>query len=332
MNSAIEQSKHDTCCDMVQHVCNVMQRLFPSPSSRPKLLLAVSGGVDSVVLLSIFNAPELKKVLEISGVIHIDHGIREESGSDVTFVRKLSEENNFAFFTKSLQPPESGVELWGRNERYAFFEETRIRTQSDFILTAHHQDDEIETFLFRLITGRSVTHASGLIREIDHERKVLRPLLSVTKKEILLYAEAKGLKFVIDSTNEDVSYSRNFIRHRVLPVLEEVNPSIRRSLDEFMRNSSKEEQYLESQAEEFASRDKIDLEQVPEVLRVRVLRILARKDINSLADCISPRRYQALIDMLLEKPTEKKSIDMGHKITTLIDRGLNRPLPLSFIS
>jgi tRNA(Ile)-lysidine synthetase-like protein len=300
-------------------------------SLHPELLLAVSGGVDSMVLFDVLCSEELSGEVIVSGVLHVDHGIRTASTDDAEAVRLLCEARGVPYFMKRLAPPETGVESWGRHERYEFFKQIRLQTGADFVVTAHHQDDEIETFLFRLITGRSVANDEGLIREIDLERRLLRPFLSISKDQLYVYAELKGISFTEDVTNSDTSYSRNFIRHRVLPLLEELNPAVRRSLDEFMGKLSSEEQYLEEAARSLFTDKALILEDIPEVLRSRVLRIIAAGDIGSVSNCISSRRYQTLSDMLLRKPSEIKKIDMGLGVTAVIEPRSKKRIPVKFI-
>jgi tRNA(Ile)-lysidine synthetase-like protein len=298
--------------------------------SRPSLLVAVSGGVDSMVLLDIL-CDENSLGVNLVGVIHVDHSLREESESDAEVVKKTAKEKGLPFYFKKIVPDTmSGLELWGREERYNFFSEIVQATGSDCVVTGHHLDDEIETFLFRLITGRSLAHEEGLIRAYDASRKVLRPFLRVTKKDIIGYAKSKELPFVEDRSNLDITYSRNFIRHKVLPLLEEMNPSVRRSLDACIEIFEQNEVFLNEQASLYASRDPLLLEEVPDALRCRVLRILAEKDVGFAAFTISDRRYEALLGMLLSQPSEKKRIDMGQKTTAVIDKNLRSTLHLRF--
>jgi tRNA(Ile)-lysidine synthetase-like protein len=321
----------DLVSNIIDEVKESFSPLYARGSfNRPVLLVAVSGGVDSMVLLDVLCCEDSLGVT-LGGVIHVDHSLREESESDAEFVKKTAIEKGLPFYLKKIVPDSmSGVELWGREERYDFFSEILKSSGSDCVVTAHHLDDEIETFLFRLITGRSLGHEEGLIRAYDPCRKVLRPFLRVTKEDILQYAKSKGVSFVEDRSNLDISYSRNFIRHKVLPLLEEMNPSVRRSLDVCIETFEHKEAFLHEQAKMYASCDPILLEEVPQVLRGRVLRILAEKDVGFVASTISDRRYEALLDMLLSQPSGKKKIDMGQKTTAVIDKNLKRTLPLRF--
>ncbi len=311
--------------------CLLRLREVRPSASPPSLLLAVSGGLDSSVLLDIFTNPNHSLPVTVSGVVHVNHNLRAESASDEEFVRKISEAKKLPFFCKIGNPPDTGIESWGRYVRYEFFNEVRLQTGADFVVTAHHLDDEIETFLFRLITGRAVANEHGLIREIDPDRKVLRPFLSVSKHELTAYAQANGVSFVEDSTNSDTLYTRNFIRHKVLSLFEEVNPSARKSLDDFIKKSCAEELYLEESAFTYSKKGDVSFNLIPEILRTRVLRIIAGEDIGVTASCISNRRYLALSEMLLSKPSEVKHIDMGQKITAVVDKRMGKVIPLRFI-
>lgn len=296
------------------------------------LILAVSGGIDSSVLFHLFCSLEKEIPISINGVCHLNHGIRNTSDFDEEFVRKTSYQHNISFFSKKLSPPKTGVELWGRKERYEFFSEILEKTNSNLIVTAHHLDDEIETFLFRLITGRSISHQEGLIRELDFERRIYRPFISLSKKQIELYANSKSLLFVGDETNNDINYSRNFIRHNIIPHFEHLNNSFRRSLLLQMQLMQKEEAFLEDLASSYVRDFSVEgFDKIPEVLRERVLKSFASKQVGNYALCISRRRYEVLGNFILKKPSETKKIDMGQNITAIINKNSAGILELNFI-
>jgi tRNA(Ile)-lysidine synthase len=306
------------------------EKVLHELSSPPSLLLAISGGVDSCVLLDILTMSGFSERFRVSGVVHVDHGIRAESAEDAEFVARLASQKGLPLFQKKCVPPQTGIESWGRSVRYEFFTEVLEQTTANFVVTAHHLDDEIETFLFRLITGRSTANENGLIREIDLDRKLLRPFISVSKELLTAHAKERNIPYVYDISNQDTSFSRNFIRHKVIPVLEEINPAVKRCLEEFISRSGAEESYLESQAGEYLLTDKLQFDRVPEVLHCRVLRMIAEKQIGVSASWISSRRYQALADMIKVRPGERKQLDMGHKVTVVIDKDIPGILSVRF--
>jgi tRNA(Ile)-lysidine synthase len=197
-------------------------------SANCHLLLAVSGGVDSVVLTDlVFNAGFPFTIA------HCNFHLRgEESERDEGFVRSLGEKYGAEVLVKkfdTLQYAEQhklGTQEAARTLRYAWFEEQLNRQPSTVnrqLLTAHHADDNVETVLFNIFRG---TGMNGLHGILPQQGKIVRPLLFARREEILAYAREKQLKWVEDSSNESTKYTRNYIRHEVLPMLKQIFPSV----------------------------------------------------------------------------------------------------------
>ncbi|MDR1197209.1 MAG: tRNA lysidine(34) synthetase TilS [Candidatus Nomurabacteria bacterium] len=170
-----------------------------------KNVLAISGGVDSVVLLDMVAREEVTGLnLQDCVVAHFDHGIRAESGGDAEFVRHLAEKYGLEFFVKRANLGKNASEELARSKRYEFL---RAVAAGGKIITAHHQDDLIETVLINLIRG---TGWRGLAPFWSDD--VLRPLLDKSKAEIVAYAIKNNLKWVEDQTNYQPKYLRNRVR------------------------------------------------------------------------------------------------------------------------
>jgi tRNA(Ile)-lysidine synthase len=172
-------------------------------------VIAVSGGVDSVALLDMLaQDPELQLT-----VAHFDHGIREDSGQDREYVRALAASYGLPYVYCQGRLGAQASEATARAARYKFLHATRQHRGADAIVTAHHQDDVLETIILNLLRGTGRRGLSSL-RSGD---VVLRPLLEVPKKELLRYASEQGLRWREDSTNADTRYLRNYIRRYLLP-------------------------------------------------------------------------------------------------------------------
>ena len=174
-----------------------------------KYVVAVSGGVDSVALLDLLRLQPGVKLT----VAHFDHGIRPDSREDRIFVQELAKKHKIPFVYDTAQLGPGASEAAARQARYAFLHRTKAVSGSDGIIMAHHQDDVLETAVLNLLRG---TGRKGLTSLTSGEG-IIRPLLDVPKSELIDYAQRHGLQWREDSTNNDTNYTRNRIRHVVLP-------------------------------------------------------------------------------------------------------------------
>jgi len=186
-----------------------------------KVIIAVSGGVDSICLLDL--------VLKKSGlspkniiVAHFDHGIRSDSVEDAELVESIALRQGLKFelATADLSGVNVGLEEKAREHRYNFLEIIRDLHGADWILTAHHADDQAETIMMKFLKGTFLKGLRG-IKVRDFERKLYRPLLEIPKAELYDYAAENNLEFREDSTNTDTKYERNKMRNEILPLLNE---------------------------------------------------------------------------------------------------------------
>jgi tRNA(Ile)-lysidine synthase len=186
---------------------------------KSKLLIAVSGGKDSVALF--YACVRLAEKLKLTlAVAHVDHSLRKKSASDLLFVKKLAEKEKVKFFGTRIkkQNKKENTEAWGRKERYKFFKLIQAKNKFDWVLTAHTANDVAETFLMRLLSNKELNS----IERVDKERRLLRPLLSVSTEEIQSYIKENKLKFIEDETNKEETFLRNRVRHRLLPLMSEL--------------------------------------------------------------------------------------------------------------
>jgi tRNA(Ile)-lysidine synthetase-like protein len=176
-------------------------------------VVAVSGGVDSMVLLDVLaQMPDLKLV-----VAHFEHGIREDSDVDRQFVEAAAKRYGLPFIYEHGNLGVGVSESAARDARYAFLQRVREERDADAIVTAHHQDDLIETAVINIMRG---TGRKGL-SSLQSTKELVRPLLDISKQQILDYAQEHHIAWHEDSTNQDDAYLRNYIRHNVIPRLGE---------------------------------------------------------------------------------------------------------------
>ena len=231
--------------------------LSGTPSSTP-LLLALSGGADSCALLYMLLEYCAEHGTPLS-VAHVDHGIRgEEAKRDADFCCALAKRHGLPFYLLNADVPalakQNGrsVEEEARAVRYDFFEQVMQRESIPLLVTAHNADDNAETVLFRISRGTTARGLSGIpsVRALSFGA-VVRPLLDMTKAEILAYCEENAIDFVNDCTNECTLYARNRIRHHVLPELRAVNDGVAQNINRLSRSLRAEEDFWREQVEVF---------------------------------------------------------------------------------
>lgn len=200
--------------------CEVNQLFSP----KEKLLVAVSGGVDSMVLLDLLVELKSGWNLDIA-VVHVNHQLRgEESLGDEEFVRQTALRLHLDFYCKRVDTLglkhslRVSKQVAAREARYQFFEETRQNTHSDHVATGHQADDDAETVLFNALRGTGVRGLAGIpVARISGH--IVRPLLFARRQHIMTYAHERGIQFRTDSSNASLAYSRNYLRHSVVPFL-----------------------------------------------------------------------------------------------------------------
>jgi tRNA(Ile)-lysidine synthase len=198
-----------------------------------RILLAISGGIDSMVLLHLYFSAGYKP-----GIAHCNFHLRgAESDEDEKFVRSAADRMDADFHRQDFDTEqtafESGIsiQMAARNLRYRWFEKIRKKYGYNFIATAHNQDDVIETFFINLSRGTGIRGLTGIPVRSE---KVIRPLLFASRESIVEYATEHDIRFREDSSNASDKYLRNRIRHHLIPLLEEENPSFRNALIDTM--------------------------------------------------------------------------------------------------
>lgn len=220
--------------------------VYDSINVGDKLLLGISGGADSMVLLDIIRRVKEEKNFSFF-VVHVEHGIRgEESKNDARFVQEYCKQFNidckveYKDIPKLAKKYKQTIEQCARNERYNIF--NSLLPKEGKLVLAHHMGDQAETVLMHIFRGSGIEGATG----IASNNKILRPLLNFSKSQILEYAKLNNIRFVEDSTNNDTNYTRNFIRNEILPKLEEFYPKVTENLCKFAFFCRQAQDFIES--------------------------------------------------------------------------------------
>lgn len=217
-----------------------------------KIVLGVSGGPDSICMLSILNEIKQDNNLNFEIVVaHINHMIRKEAIEDEKFVKEFCEKIQIPFYSKSIDVKKFannnniGTEEAGRIARYEFFDEILKKTNSNKIAIAHNKNDKIETIIMNILRGSGIAGLKGI--EPIKSNKYIRPLIDCERYEIEEYCNKKEIEARIDKTNFENIYTRNKIRNIVIPYIkEEFNPNIVQTIDRLSDLVKEENEFLEN--------------------------------------------------------------------------------------
>jgi tRNA(Ile)-lysidine synthase len=293
-----------------------------------RVLAAVSGGPDSVCMLKVLLGARDKYSADII-VANLDHGLRgRESARDSVFVKKLAGEMGLKYEHKKINLRRSkrgkkSVEENARQKRYEFLKSAAVRTGCNVIATGHTMDDQAETVLIRIIYGSSISGITGIspAREEDGLR-IIRPLIRTERKAIMDFLEKARLNYVEDSSNLDVKFMRNSIRHEVLPFLCKYNPRIKRTLVNLSDTFREDLFFLDTQKAAAGkhiysggSKTAVQIRDIilqPRTIRKEIFKELLKRaggDIKRLT-----YRHWMDVDCFLRTTPKSKSLDLPGKI------------------
>lgn len=303
----------------------LLEQMLHQPQQKT-YLLAVSGGVDSMVLADLF---------QVSGfdfhIAHINYHLRnEDSNLDQKVVSDFCEKHKIPFHlyevSKNDNQPENSIQNWARELRYRFFREIQEKENLDYIVTAHHLNDQLETFIINLSKASGIRGLSGIPQ---NENGIIRPLLGFSKDEIYDFAKENEIEFREDKSNQKTDYLRNKIRHHIVPELEKIN-------SDFLTNFSKSIHYI-NQAKDFINQsieekinilkissnenqiiiDKEKFSQESELVRYEILKRFGFNDENEMQKVLTAQtgssffnsEFQLIInrnELIFEKKKEQR--------------------------
>ncbi|MCI3938182.1 tRNA lysidine(34) synthetase TilS [Chryseobacterium aahli] len=269
-----------------------LENLISFPENQ-RYLLAVSGGADSMVLAYVFNVLGLN--FEIA---HVNYKLRgEDSDADQKVVEDFCFKNDIKFHlyeaSEEDNKPENSIQLWARELRYAFFKQIQEKENLEFLVTAHHLNDQLETFIINLSKASGIKGLSGIPA---NDNKILRPLLHFSKDEIYDFAKEHKIEYREDLSNKKSNYLRNKIRNEIVPKLLEAN-------DHFLENFKKSLSYL-NQTKDFVHQQIAEIENRITIPNKKH-KILDREKLNLESDFV---KFEILKKHGFEKEEEIKKI------------------------
>ena len=276
-----------------------------------RIVCAVSGGADSVALL--FGLYLLQEKLQFTlSAAHFNHQLRgEESDRDERFVRTLCDRYDIPLSvgTAPVKPGDKGLEAAAREARYAFF-----HTLPGKIATAHTANDNAETVLLHLVRGTGLGGLGG-INPVNG--KIIRPMLSVTRQEVLCFLQEYCLQFITDSSNDTDLFLRNRLRHHVMPLLEGENPRLAENLSAMALQLRQDEAFLQQSAAERNTLEICALRKMAPALRVRVLEAFLKE--NGVREPETPHLNLMEALVFSEKPSARAQLPGGITVERCYD-------------
>lgn len=322
----------------------LLEQMLHQPQQKT-YLLAVSGGVDSMVLADLF---------QVSGfdfhIAHINYHLRnEDSNLDQKLVSDFCKKHKIPFHlyevSKNDNQPKNSIQNWARELRYRFFREIQEKENLEFLVTAHHLNDQLETFIINLYKASGIRGLSGIPQS---ENGIIRPLLGFSKNEIYDFAKENHIEFREDQSNQKTDYLRNKIRHNIVPELEKIN-------SDFLTNFSKSINYI-NQAKDFINEsvdnkievlkiksdenqliiDKQKFSQESELIRYEILKRFGFNDENEMQKVLTAQtgssfftaEFQLLInrnELIFERKLEVRSENLEEVILEIIDNKIIIP-------
>lgn len=270
--------------EKVREFC-IRHKLIPRGAN---ILVGVSGGPDSVALLRVLHS--LASELDLHLVVaHLDHGFRgQESADDAAFVRKLSKQLSLPHEVGYVNMPQilseggGSTQAKAREVRFEFFRAALNRHGCELLALGHHLDDRVETLFLNMLRGSGLDGITAMPAQDKglHGLNIIRPLLVVNRSEIEQYLESLGQGYRQDSSNQQDDYTRNLVRHKLLPLLKEINPRVTEAMQRLTQSLTQDADYLTSEASKawiaIASHGENGIELVVDRLRTTPLAISSR--------------------------------------------------------
>ncbi len=300
-------------------------QILASLSQNTPVLIAFSGGADSSALLHLLNNDAKARGYKLHAA-HFNHQIRgEEAERDAEFCKNTCEKLGIPFYLGIANIPllakENGnsIETEARERRYAFFEKIMRENNIPILVTAHHAEDQIESIMLHILRGSGLAGLRGMAecRNLTNDFYLVRPLLNTKKEDILSYCAENNIDFVIDSTNTDTNYARNFIRAELTPKMYELQPNLARVFSRLSESANEANDFIECSAKEFI---KIECEGGIPLSKFNQLHIALKSRVIMLSSnsSLEHTHIQSIIN-LCQKAEPHSSISLPNNVVAKIE-------------
>lgn len=293
---------------------NVISFLKEILKHNSQIVIATSGGPDSMCLLDILLKLKLEYNLEIV-IAHVNHNLRSESKEEKEFVENIAHNNNCSFEVCELNNlPKTNTEEIARIKRYEFFETVINKYNASILFTAHHADDLIETILMRLTRGSNLSGYKGFKKITNKNNyQIIRPLIYVNKEEIINYNKTNNILYCLDKSNDSDNYTRNRFRKNILPFLYQENPKVYQKFLKFSEELDLIDTFLDKNTNSILTTiydfDKVNLRKFKEldyVLQLSVIDYMLKNVYQDNIILINDTHKKLIFNLINNKYPSKK--------------------------
>jgi tRNA(Ile)-lysidine synthase len=279
------------------------------------VVAAVSGGPDSMALLNLLL--EIRNEISFNIVCaHVNHNVRIESDEEAAFVAIFCHDNDITFEMMKIENyDKENFHSESRSKRYKYFEEMILKYKAKYLFTAHHGDDLMETILMRIVRGSTLFGYSGFSKIINmKDYKLVRPLISLTKEQIINYCEEKEIKYVVDQSNKSNKYTRNRFRKNILPFLKKENPNVHEKFYKFSKLLLEYDEYVTDQTitivKDIYKLGKLNINKFNNLkpfMKNRVINMILENYYNDNLNLIDDRHVVMILDLIANKKSNMKT-------------------------
>lgn len=288
------------------------------------IVLGNSGGPDSMCLLTILLRLREKYHLSIVSA-HVNHNVRSESAAEKEFLMNYCKDNNVGFETMTIERyGDDNFHNQARKIRYNFFNDVVKKYDANYLMTAHHGDDLVETILMRMVRGSTLKGYSGFEKILDNGTfKTVRPLVFITKDEALKFDEENNIPYVIDKSNFKGKYTRNRYRMNILPFLKEEDPKVHEKFLKFSETLNEYDNFINNEIKRTIGRvyknNKIDVAKYRELdplIQKKIIYVILEEIYKEDLMVINDRHVKLIMDLLNSKRANSK-ICLPHNVQVI---------------